>query len=64
MPVMLLNVVLTDLPSKCSQSNGAGLLGLYLTCVDVRGRAGGDTGRGDELVAGGGGGLNGGGEYR
>jgi len=28
MPVILLNVVLTDLPSKCSQSKGAGLLGL------------------------------------
>jgi len=26
--MILLNVVLTDLPSKCSQSNGAGLFGL------------------------------------
>lgn len=25
--MILLRVVLTDLPSKCSQSNGAGLLG-------------------------------------
>ena len=59
-PVILLSVVLTERPSKCNQSNGAGLLGLKRTWVEVRGRDGGDAERGDGL-AGGVGGAKGGG---